>query len=54
MQRRSRFSFWGPFPSYSGRTRRGTRFRVTGCCLPVALALMALPVAGARAAWRRR
>jgi len=29
----------GPFPSYSRRTRRGGRVTVTGCCLPIPLAL---------------
>jgi hypothetical protein len=33
------FGFWGPFPSYSRRTRRGGSIRVTGCCLPLALGL---------------
>jgi hypothetical protein len=31
---------WGPFPSYSTRTRRGSRVQVTGCCLPIPLALV--------------
>ncbi len=31
---------WGPFPSYSGRTRRGTRVRVTGCCLPLPVGVL--------------
>jgi hypothetical protein len=31
---------WGPFPSYSTRTRRGSRMRVTGCCLPIPLGLV--------------
>jgi hypothetical protein len=53
-QRRSGFGFWGPFPSYSRRTRRGTQVRVTGCCLPLALGLTALPAVAAREAWRRR
>jgi len=30
---------WGPFPSYSRRTRGGGSVRVTGCCLPLALGL---------------
>ncbi len=42
-QRRSGFGFWGPFPSYSRRTRRGAQVRVTGCCLPLALGMAALP-----------
>lgn len=28
-----------PFPHYSTRTRRGTRVSVSGCCLPLPLAL---------------
>ena len=31
---------WGPFPSYSTRTRRGSRVRVSGCCLPIPLGLV--------------
>ena len=38
-QRRG-FGMWGPFPSYSTRTRRGSRVQVTGCCLPIPLALV--------------
>jgi hypothetical protein len=52
--RRSGFGFWGPFPSYSRRTRGGGQVRVTGCCLPLTLGLAALPAAVAREAWRRR
>jgi hypothetical protein len=44
---------WGPFPSYSRRTRRGTRVTVTGCCLPIPLGLLLVAVAAARAALRR-
>jgi hypothetical protein len=40
-KRRSRFGFWGPFPSYSTRTRRGTQVRVSGCCLPIPLTFAA-------------
>ncbi|MDX6677853.1 MAG: hypothetical protein QOE31_1905 [Solirubrobacteraceae bacterium] len=60
MQRRRRnegFGFWGPFPSYSRRTRGGGSFRVTGCCLPLALGLGSSLAAGPalllRAARRR-
>jgi hypothetical protein len=53
-QRRDGFGFWGPFPSYSRRTRRGGRVRVSGCCLPLALALTATPALAARELWRRR
>ncbi len=52
--RRSGFGFWGPFPSYSRRTRGGGQVRVTGCCLPLALGLAAAPVVVGREAWRRR
>jgi hypothetical protein len=38
--RRSGFGMWGPFPSYSTRTRRGSRVRVSGCCLPIPLGLV--------------
>ena len=49
---RGGFGFWGPFPSYSRRTKRGGSVRVTGCCLPLALTMMAVPAVGARAGWR--
>jgi len=39
-RRRSGFGLWGPLPSYSRRTRRGSQIRVTGCCLPIPLALV--------------
>ena len=54
---RSGFGTFGPFPTYSGRTRRGTRVSVGGCCLPIPLALTALLAAGLRlgaASARRR
>jgi hypothetical protein len=37
--RRGRVRFVGPFPTYSTRTRRGSRVSVSGCCLPIPLAL---------------
>jgi hypothetical protein len=37
-RRSSGFGMWGPFPSYSRRTRGGSRVRVSGCCLPLPLA----------------
>ena len=41
--RRSRksggFGLFGPFPTYSRRTRGGSRVTVGGCCLPIPLAL---------------
>jgi len=38
-RQRSGFGMWGPLPSYSRRTRGGSHVRVTGCCLPLPLAL---------------
>ena len=45
---RGRFGLFGPFPTYSTRTRRGTRVSVGGCCLPIPLALSVLLAAGLR------
>jgi hypothetical protein len=39
---------FGPFPTYSTRTRRGTRVSVGGCCLPIPLALSVLVAAAVR------
>ena len=50
---RGRTGFFGPLPYYSGRTRRGSRVHVTGCCLPIPLMLVLSAVAGARALIRR-
>lgn len=47
-QKKSGFGFWGPFPSYQRRTRRGGSVKVTGCCLPLALGMLG-SVAGAGA-----
>jgi hypothetical protein len=52
-RRRSRVGFFGPFPTYSTRTRRGSRVTVTGCCLPIPLTLSAGFVLGLRALLRR-
>jgi hypothetical protein len=52
-QQRGRGGFWGPFPYYSTRTRGGSRVTVSGCCLPLALALFSLPILGLRAIMRR-
>jgi hypothetical protein len=52
-QSRSRGGFWGPFPYWSTRTRGGSRVTVSGCCLPLALSLSALPVIALRALFRR-
>jgi hypothetical protein len=55
MQRgRGRGGFWGPFPYYSRRTRGGSNVTVSGCCLPLALALFALPLLALRALMRLR
>jgi len=51
-RRREGFGFWGPFPSYSRRTRRGGSVRVTGCCLPLALGLGGSLLLGPAALWR--
>jgi hypothetical protein len=51
--RSGRGGFYGPFPYYSGRTRRGSRVTVTGCCLPLPLTLVVGAAMGARAMLRR-
>ncbi len=55
--RRSRsqsgFGFFGPFPSYSRRTRGGSRVKVTGCCLPIPLVMTIGAAAVTKAAVRR-
>ena len=48
-RRRGRVGFFGPFPSYTTRTRRGSRVTVSGCCLPIPLALTLALAAGT---WR--
>ncbi len=50
---RSGFGFWGPFPSYSRRTRRGSQVRVSGCCLPIPLTFALGAGLAGRAARRR-
>jgi hypothetical protein len=52
-RRRGGFRFVGPFPAYSTRTRRGSRVTVSGCCLPIPLALTLAAAFGARALARR-
>jgi hypothetical protein len=53
-RRRPRGSrFVGPFPTYSTRSRRGSRVTVSGCCLPIPLALTVAAALGARSAVRR-
>ena len=51
--RRGRGGFFGPFPYYSTRTRRGTRVSVGGCCLPLGVVLIAAPALGVVALRRR-
>lgn len=46
--RRGRAGFWGPFPYYSTRTRGGSRVTVGGCCLPLALGMLATPLMALR------
>ena len=50
---RGRGGFFGPMPYYSRRTRGGSRVTVSGCCLPIPLALMATLGLGARLRVRR-
>jgi hypothetical protein len=52
-RRRSGWGFFGPFPTYTRRTRSGGRVTVGGCCLPLALALLAAPLAFLRLLVRR-
>jgi hypothetical protein len=52
-RRRGRARFVGPFPTYSTRTRRGSRVTVSGCCLPIPLTLAVAAAAGVRALMRR-
>jgi hypothetical protein len=52
-RQRGRGGFFGPFPYYSGRTRRGSRVRVTGCCLPIPLGMVSALGVGARLLMRR-
>ena len=51
--RRGRAGFLGPFPTYSTRTRRGSRVTVTGCCLPLPLVLVIGVAVAARGLARR-
>ena len=53
-RRRGRGGFYGPFPYYSTRTRRGTRVSVGGCCLPIPLGLLAAMGPGAELRRRTR
>ena len=51
---RTGFGSFGPFPTYSRRTRRGSRVGVTGCCLPIPLALTVAAAVTIRQAFRAR
>jgi hypothetical protein len=53
-RRRGRLGLFGPIPYYSTRTRRGTSVSVGGCCLPLALGMLAVPLGVGRALWARR
>jgi len=50
---RGRTGFFGPMPYYTRRTRGGSRVSVSGCCLPIPLALVASLGLGARTLLRR-
>lgn len=52
-RRRSNFGFFGPFPSYSRRTRGGSRVHVSGCCLPIPLAMTVGAATAVRVMTRR-
>jgi hypothetical protein len=52
-RRGGRMRMVGPFPTYSTRTRRGSRVTVSGCCLPIPLALTAGTALGVRSLLRR-
>jgi hypothetical protein len=47
------FRLWGPFPTYSRRTRGGGRVSVGGCCLPIPLAMTLGSLVAMRAVTRR-
>jgi hypothetical protein len=52
-RRRGNFGLFGPFPTYSTRTRRGSRVTVSGCCLPLPLTLCVATALAARGLLRR-
>jgi hypothetical protein len=52
-RRQGRVGMFGPFPTYSTRTRRGSRVTVSGCCLPIPLALAVGATLAARGLLRR-
>jgi hypothetical protein len=52
-RQRGRGGFFGPFPYYSTRTRGGSRVAVSGCCLPLALTMAAVPALGVRTLLKR-
>ena len=49
---RSGFGMRGPFPTYSRRSRGGSSVTVSGCCLPIPLALAVGAAVAARQALR--
>jgi hypothetical protein len=51
--RRSGFGMFGPVPTYSRTTRRGSRVSVGGCCLPIPLSLGMVALLLGRLAARR-
>lgn len=46
---RGRVGMFGPVPYYSTRTRGGTQVSVGGCCLPLAVSMLAAPPLAVRA-----
>ena len=50
---RGRTGFFGPMPYYTRQTRGGSRVSVSGCCLPIPLALVTSFGLGARTMLRR-
>jgi hypothetical protein len=52
--RSGRAGLFGPIPYYSTRTRRGTSVTVGGCCLPLALGMLAAPIGAGHLLLRRR
>ena len=51
---RGNVGFFGPFPAYSRRTRGGSQVSVSGCCLPIPLALTVSLASAARLLVRHR
>lgn len=53
-RRSSGFGLFGPVPTYTRRTRRGSRVSVGGCCLPIPLMLTVGGAYSLRRTLRRR